>query len=287
MAPRRRSRADIEPPLPGIPEADVDDAPDAAELPADDLAPVAPEPDRWTQELPLDEPPEGLAADFVNDITQIYLNEIGRHALLAPEEELALSPRVERRRLRRAAEDDRAQPATRRQHRQALHQPRARAAGPDRGRQPRPHPRAGEVRPRARLPLHDLRDVVDPAGGRARDHEPVADDPAARARGEGAQRGAARAAPPRDPCAGGRPRGDARRRRAPARTQRRGRPARDRLQRARDLARRAARPRVRAVDRRSRRRRGARSRRSCCCTTPRSRRWCGSGWTSCRRGSAR
>jgi RNA polymerase nonessential primary-like sigma factor len=91
MAPRRRSRADIEPPLPGIPEADVDDAPDAAELPADDLAPAAPEPDRWTQELPLDAPPEGLAADFVTDLTQIYLNDIGRHALLAPEEELALS----------------------------------------------------------------------------------------------------------------------------------------------------------------------------------------------------
>ena len=91
MATRRRSRADIEPPLPGIPEADADDAPDDEELPADDLAPAAPEPDRWTQELPLDAPVEGLAADFVTDLTQIYLNDIGRHALLAPEEELALS----------------------------------------------------------------------------------------------------------------------------------------------------------------------------------------------------
>ena len=36
-------------------------------------------------------PAAGLAADFVNDVTQIYLNEIGRHALLPPEEELALT----------------------------------------------------------------------------------------------------------------------------------------------------------------------------------------------------
>ena len=52
--------------------------------------------------------------------------------------------------------------------------------------------------PGARLPLHDLRDVVDPAVDRARDHEPVAHDPAAGARGQGAQRRAARAAPPRN-----------------------------------------------------------------------------------------
>ena len=103
------------------------------------------------------------------------------------------------RRLRGAAEADRAQPAARRQHRQALHQPRPRAARPDRGGQPRPHPRAGKVRSRARLSLHDLRDVVDPPVDRARDHEPVAHDPAAGARGQGAQRRAARAAPSRDP----------------------------------------------------------------------------------------
>jgi RNA polymerase nonessential primary-like sigma factor len=41
--------------------------------------------------LPLDEPAPGLSADFVNDITQIYLNEIGQHLLLKADEELRLA----------------------------------------------------------------------------------------------------------------------------------------------------------------------------------------------------
>jgi RNA polymerase nonessential primary-like sigma factor len=52
---------------------------------------VVPERDRWTQELPLPEPAPGISADFVNDITQIYLNEIGSHTLLKADEELALA----------------------------------------------------------------------------------------------------------------------------------------------------------------------------------------------------
>src|SRR5207248_9721525 len=51
----------------------------------------SPERDRWTRELPLDEPAPGLSADFVNDITQIYLNEIGQHLLLKADEELSLA----------------------------------------------------------------------------------------------------------------------------------------------------------------------------------------------------
>jgi RNA polymerase nonessential primary-like sigma factor len=51
----------------------------------------APEPDQWTQELPLGEPAPGLSADFVNDITQIYFNEIGGHSLLKADEELRLA----------------------------------------------------------------------------------------------------------------------------------------------------------------------------------------------------
>jgi hypothetical protein len=39
----------------------------------------APEPDRFTRELPLAEPEPGLSADFVNDIAQLYFNEIGQH----------------------------------------------------------------------------------------------------------------------------------------------------------------------------------------------------------------
>src|SRR5499425_2228941 len=50
---------------------------------------LAPEPDTQTQELPLDVPAEGVGADFLNDVTQIYLNEIGQSPLLSPAEELA------------------------------------------------------------------------------------------------------------------------------------------------------------------------------------------------------
>jgi RNA polymerase nonessential primary-like sigma factor len=49
------------------------------------------EADRYTAELPLEEPQPGLAADFVVDLTQLYLNEIGQHALLSAPEELSLA----------------------------------------------------------------------------------------------------------------------------------------------------------------------------------------------------
>ncbi|HEX7270596.1 MAG TPA: RNA polymerase sigma factor RpoS [Casimicrobiaceae bacterium] len=47
------------------------------------------EPDTQTQELPLAVPAEGVGADFLNDVTQIYLNEIGQSPLLSATEELA------------------------------------------------------------------------------------------------------------------------------------------------------------------------------------------------------
>jgi len=46
------------------------------------------EPDTRTRELPLDVPEVGVGADFLNDITQIYLNEIGQAPLLSAEQEL-------------------------------------------------------------------------------------------------------------------------------------------------------------------------------------------------------
>jgi RNA polymerase nonessential primary-like sigma factor len=57
---------------------------------ADDEADAqyAREPDTRTQELPLEVPAEGVGADFLNDVTQIYLNEIGQSPLLTPAEEL-------------------------------------------------------------------------------------------------------------------------------------------------------------------------------------------------------
>jgi RNA polymerase nonessential primary-like sigma factor len=48
-------------------------------------------PDTLTAELPLDAPAPGLSADFVTDLTQLYLNDIGQHALLTSAEELALA----------------------------------------------------------------------------------------------------------------------------------------------------------------------------------------------------
>ena len=55
----------------------------------DDHEPLAAhEPDTQSGELPLDTPAEGGGADFLNDVTQLYLNEIGQSALLTPAQEL-------------------------------------------------------------------------------------------------------------------------------------------------------------------------------------------------------
>jgi len=47
--------------------------------------------DAFSFELPLDPPPAGLAADFVVDLTQLYLNDIGTRPLLTAAQELALA----------------------------------------------------------------------------------------------------------------------------------------------------------------------------------------------------
>jgi len=91
MTPRApRVSDDVDPELPGIAQPD-EAAVVAATDTDDDLAPARAEPDRYTQELPLPEPAPGLGADIVNDVTQMYLNEIGQHVLLTAEEELALA----------------------------------------------------------------------------------------------------------------------------------------------------------------------------------------------------
>ena len=88
MTATHRASDDAGPTLPGLEPAV--EAPDD-ERPHDAHREERPEPDRWTRELPLEEPAPGLAADFVNDVTQIYLNEIAQHLLLKPEEELSLA----------------------------------------------------------------------------------------------------------------------------------------------------------------------------------------------------
>ena len=86
----QRVRDDLDPELPGI--AQPDEAAVVATTDTDDeLTPARAEPDQYTQELPLPEPAPGLGADIVNDVTQMYLNEIGQHVLLTAEEELALA----------------------------------------------------------------------------------------------------------------------------------------------------------------------------------------------------
>jgi len=90
MTPPRRGRDDADPDLPGIEHAG-DHTHGADIAAADEPPPSRPEPDRWTQELPLPEPAPGLGADIVNDVTQMYLNEIGQHPLLSATEELSLA----------------------------------------------------------------------------------------------------------------------------------------------------------------------------------------------------
>jgi RNA polymerase nonessential primary-like sigma factor len=53
-------------------------------------------PDTLSGELPLDAPAAGLSGDFVTDLTQLYLNDIGQHALLQADEELALARAMRR-----------------------------------------------------------------------------------------------------------------------------------------------------------------------------------------------
>jgi RNA polymerase nonessential primary-like sigma factor len=88
----RRVRDDADPDLPGIAHAD-----EAGQAGGEDPAsggetpPLRPEPDRYTQELAFPDPAPGLGADIVNDVTQMYLNEIGQHLLLTAHEELSLA----------------------------------------------------------------------------------------------------------------------------------------------------------------------------------------------------
>src|SRR5258706_5497792 len=91
MTSPRRVSDDVDPDLPGIEQADPALYEHAANRVTDEEQPLAPERDRWTQELPLPTPAPGLGADIVNDVTQIYLNEIGQHLLLSAQEELALA----------------------------------------------------------------------------------------------------------------------------------------------------------------------------------------------------
>ena len=173
---------------------------------------------------------QGPAADLV----RVYLNGIGKTALLTAEEEVVLAKSIEAgvfaqhvldtaKRLTPTRRDEmgelvrdgrrakdhllEGQPAPRRVTREALHRPWHAAAGPDPGGQPGPDPRGGEVRLHQGLQVLDLRDVVDPSGhhprhGRPGPHHPPPRPP--RRAGEQARADQARPAPD------ARPRGHAR-----------------------------------------------------------------------------
>ena len=195
----------------------------------------------------LDEPDGAVASEALIDVTaddvdyepdnvQRYLSDVGSFALMTAEEERATADAHACGRLCRAAGNDRAQSAPRRVDRQALREARPSAAGPHRGRKPRADACAGEVRTRARLPLLDLCDMVDPAGGRARGHESGTHDPAA---GPCAARTEARHGGQASPRVRGgvRGRGAHRGHRSPHRSAGRGDPRRTATRRAAGLAR--------------------------------------------------
>ena len=152
------------------------------------------------------------------DLVRVYLNGIGKTALLTAEQEVDLARRIEagvfaQHMLDAAAEEGRTlerqyaadlravvrdghsraqppaggQPPAGRVAGQALHRPRHAAAGPDPGGQPRADPRGREVRLHQGLQVLDLRHVVDPAGDHPRHGRPGPHDPAARAPGRAGQ----------------------------------------------------------------------------------------------------
>ena len=91
------------------------------------------------------------------------------------------------RRARGEAGDGGGEPPPRRLDREALSQPGAPVPRPDPGGDDRARPRGGEVRLPQGLQVLDVRDLVDPPGGRAGDRGQGPDDPHARARRREAQ----------------------------------------------------------------------------------------------------
>ncbi len=207
------------------------------------------------------------------DLVRVYLNEIGKVALLSAADEVELSKRIEAglyaehllsahnsftagtqarhapgrgRRRARQGPPAAGEPAPGRLAGQALHRSRHAVPGSDPGGQPGPDPRGREVRLHQGLQVLDLRHLVDPAGDQPRDGRPVAHHPAARPPGRAGQQDAAGASRA-EPDAG--PRGHPRRDRPRARPHRGAHPRADRP---------LARPGEPRPDRRRRRRRLAR-----------------------------
>ena len=107
--------------------------------------------------------------------------------LLTAAQEVELAKRIERGEHASEAGDGGGEPAPRRLDREALPQPGPPVPRPDPGGDDRPRPRRREVRLPQGLQVLDLRDLVDPPGGRARARRQGAHDPDAGARGREAE----------------------------------------------------------------------------------------------------
>ena len=150
-------------------------------------------------------PPEEVATAPKLDLTvepsldslRLYLREIGKVPLLTADQEVSLAKRIERGDDAREAAHDRGEPAARRLDREGLPRARAHVPRPDPGGVARPHPRGREVRPPQGLQVLDVRDLVDPPGGDARDRRQGAHDPDPGAHGREAQQGRPHRAPAR------------------------------------------------------------------------------------------
>ena len=130
------------------------------------------------------------------DPLKLYVRQIGDGRLLTPAEERELARLQGRGRRGGQAAPHRVQPAPRHVDHAELRELRRAAARPDPGGQPRPHPRGREVRLQARLQALDVRDLVDPPVGHARDRRPGPHDPPARPRRRAGAQGRARPARP-------------------------------------------------------------------------------------------
>ena len=115
--------------------------------------------------------------ESTTDALQLFLREAGRHRLLTAAQEVSLAKRIERGDA--GAKEEMIQANLRlvvsiakNYRNQGLPVPR-----PDPGGHARSHPRGREVRLAARLQVLDVRDVVDPPGGRPRARRQGAHDP--------------------------------------------------------------------------------------------------------------
>ena len=168
----------------------------------------------------VEEAEEPAALEFSADSLQLFLKDVGK---VEPADRCAGGRAREAHRARRPsreAGDGRGEPAPRRLDREALPQPGPAVPRPDPGGDDRPRARRREVRLAQGLQVLDVRDLVDPPGGRAGARRQGAHDPHAGARRREAEQDhahraqAARRAGPRADDRGdrARPRHDASRR---------------------------------------------------------------------------